>query len=165
MIYFIFLWIPILQYLYNQPFCRQRGTLFEYSERERESESSRECTCTEGNLAELCQGLPLAPKSSASSSSSKNSLSSAPAIGLSQSSQHRCCCFYAVKHIGCVVHASAAAAVVCRGPGGTTLLYVCIYTYYISRAPKTSLGQSCIKVKDTDLDQEYRLLILYLFLL
>ena len=26
----------ILQYLYNQPFCRQRGTLFEYSERERE---------------------------------------------------------------------------------------------------------------------------------
>ena len=60
------------------------------------------------------------------------------------------------------MHASAAA-VVCRGPGGTTLLYVCIYTYYISRAPKTSLGQSCIKVKDTDLDQEYRLLIVYIY--
>ena len=80
-IFYFFMDSKILQYLYNQPFCRQRGTLFEYSERERESESSRECTCTEGNLAELCQGLPLAPKSSASSS--KHSLSSAPAIGLS----------------------------------------------------------------------------------
>lgn len=165
MIYFIFLWIPksFNTYTINLFVGREAPYLSTVRERERESESSRECTCTEGNLAELCQGLPLAPKSSASSSS-KHSLSSAPAIGLSQSSQHRCCCFYAVKHIGCVVHASAAA-VVCRGPGGTTLLYVCIYTYYISRAPKTSLGQSCIKVKDTDLDQEYRLLILYLFLL
>ena len=58
-IFYFFMDSKILQYLYNQPFCRQRGTLFEYSERERERE--REFTWMYMHWRESGRALPGAP--------------------------------------------------------------------------------------------------------